>query len=104
MSNTSKRAPEMTDVDEQIKAIRNDVADLTRLLKELAESKASAAGKAFENEAEDLKHRAQEAAEDVARRARSAASSIEEQILEKPIQSTLIALLVGFLIGSLGRR
>ena len=104
MAKSPARSPELNDVEAQIAAIRDDVSELTRLLKSLAASRAEAATEALKGEAETLKRQAHEAADEAVRKAKSAATSVEEHIVEKPIQSALIALLIGIVIGSLGRR
>lgn len=103
-SKSPGRTPELNDVEAQIAAIRDDVAELTQLLKSFAGAKTEAATETLKGEAETLKRQAQEAADEAVRKARSAATSIEDHIVEKPVQSALIALLIGILIGALGRR
>jgi ElaB/YqjD/DUF883 family membrane-anchored ribosome-binding protein len=104
MAKSPARSPVLNDVEAQIAAIRDDVSELTRLLKDLAASKAGAATEALMGEAETLKRQAHDAADEAVRKAKSAATSIEDHIVEKPVQSALIALLIGILIGAMGRR
>ena len=104
MAASTKDGPTATDVEEQIKTIRDDISTLTGLLKKLAESKADDVKKGAKDEADDLLKRSRDAADQAAARARDAAGSVEDYISEKPVQATLIALLVGIFIGSLSRR
>ena len=104
MAKSPARSPDVNDVEAQIAAIRDDVSELTRLLKDLAATKAEAATDALKGEAESLKRQAHEAADEAVRQAKSAATSIEDHIVQKPVQSALIALLIGILIGAFGRR
>ena len=101
-----KRAETATpeDIEHQIKTIRDDISTLTGLLKDLAESKVGEARKAATDEAEDLLNRSRAAADEATAKAKQAAGSIEDYISEKPVQATLIALLVGILLGSFTRR
>ena len=92
------------DIEEQIKVIRDDVSKLTKILMELGEDKVSEAMKTARGEAEDLFNRSRRMAGEASDRARQTAGTVEDYIAEKPFQSALIALLVGFLIGSTSRR
>jgi len=104
MATAPKSAPTTTDVEEQIKTIRNDISTLTDLLKDLTGSKTEDVRKTVKDEADDLLKRSKETAEEATARAKQAAVSVEDYIAEKPVQSALIALLVGIFIGSLSRR
>lgn len=100
----TKPETEAGDIDEQIKVIRDDVSKLTKLLMELGEDKVSEAIKTARGEAEDLYDRSRRMAGQASDRARQTAGTVEDYIAEKPFQSALIALLIGFLIGSMSRR
>jgi ElaB/YqjD/DUF883 family membrane-anchored ribosome-binding protein len=104
MPTPAKSNSDIADLEEQLKAIRTDVATLADLLKGAAQHKAAETGKAIHEQADDLVRRGRDMAEGATQRAKGAVTSIEEQIAEKPVQSALIALLVGIVIGSLGRR
>lgn len=104
MATTPKSSPNANDVEAQIKTIRDDVATLTSLLKDLAEDRLEGAKKVAHDEAEELLKKSKDATRHAKHRARQATSSMEEYIAEKPVQSTLIALLIGIFIGSLSRR
>ena len=104
MPTPAKSNPDVADLEEQLKALRADVATLADLLKGAAQHKATEAGKVIHEQADDLVRRGKEVAEGATQRAKGAVTSIEEHIAEKPVQSALIALLVGIVIGSLGRR
>ncbi|MCB1378802.1 MAG: hypothetical protein KDK89_10615 [Alphaproteobacteria bacterium] len=104
MPNAAKPSPEFKDLEDQIKAIRKDLTDLTSLLKDLTGTKAAEAGETIQNEASEFLRKTRHAAEGAAEKAQSAAGTIEKHIIEKPVQSALIALLIGIVIGSWGRR
>jgi len=104
MPTPAKSNPDVADLEEQLKALRTDVATLADLLKGAAQHKVAETGKAIHDQTDDLVRRGKEVAEGATLRARGAVTSIEEQIAEKPVQSALIALLVGLVIGSMGRR
>lgn len=104
MAQTKGQSPAPGDIEQQIKTIRDDITTLTGLLKDLAESKVEETRKAASKEAEDLLGRSRAAADEAATKAKQAAGSIEDYISEKPVQATLIALLVGLLLGSMSRR
>jgi ElaB/YqjD/DUF883 family membrane-anchored ribosome-binding protein len=104
MATSPKPAPTATDVEEQFKTIRDDISKLTTLLKELSKNKVGEARKAAQDEVEGLLKRSKDVAEEATAKAKEAAGSVEDYISEKPVQSALIALLVGIFIGSLSRR
>ena len=91
-------------IEEQIKTIREDISRLTQLFVQLGQDNLSGAGKAARDEADELLNRTRRAADDVAGRAKQAAGSMEGYIVEKPLQSAIVALLVGVFIGFLSRR
>ena len=90
MAQSKQQSATPEDIEHQIKTIRDDISTLTGLLKDLAESKVGEARKA--------------AADEATAKAKQAAGSIEDYISEKPVQATLIALLIGILLGSFSRR
>ena len=92
------------DIEAQISTIRSDISTLTGLLKELASQKVEDVRKTAQNEADDLLKRSRETADEATAKAKAAAGSVESYITEKPVQATLIALLVGILFGSFTRR
>lgn len=100
----SQKPSDLTDIEDQIKAIRDDVVGLGALLKTIASEKVAQAGDAAQGEAEDIMRKARQATEDAAQRAKNAAATLEDHITEKPIQAAFIALIIGFVLGSLGRR
>lgn len=104
MSDQAKPNADIKDVEEQIKAIRAEIASLGGLLKEIAGARAAQASGVLQDEADDLLRKGREAAEGAAQRARGVANTLEDHIAEKPVQSALIALLIGIVIGSFGRR
>ena len=104
MAQSKQQSATPEDIEQQIRTIRDDISTLTGLLKDLAGAKAGEARKAAADEAEDLLNRSRAAADEATARAKQAAGSIEGYISEKPIQATMIALLVGILLGSFSRR
>lgn len=104
MATTGKAAPEPEDVEAQVAQIRGDIAKLTQLLGELAGAKADEAKGLALDEAEALIGRMRTRAADAKHRVEGAAGSIEHYIEEKPMQSAMIALLAGVVIGLMTRR
>lgn len=104
MAQAKTQAPTPGDIENQIKTIRDDISTLTGLLKDLAEAKVGDAQKTAMDEAEDLLKRTRAATDDATAKAKQAAGSVEDYIADKPVQATLIALLIGILVGSLSRR
>ena len=102
---TSQTPPSETDqIEQQISEIRSDISDLTRLLASLAETKADEVKAAAKDEANQLFRRTSEMAGAAQDKTREATETLENHIKEKPLQSALIALMIGLVFGALSRR
>lgn len=96
--------PGRDDLDRQFQLVRDDLATLTRLLREVGEAEAGEKRDAVLAEAAALLEKSRSALDKGRARARHATASVEDHIREKPVQSALIALGVGFLVGMMSRR
>jgi ElaB/YqjD/DUF883 family membrane-anchored ribosome-binding protein len=103
MSETSNKR-DREDLEHQFQIIRDDITILSRLLKDIGEAKAGEKRDAALAEAEALLDRSRDVLDEGRLRARQAKVSIEEQIRENPLQSALVALGIGFLVGIMTRR
>jgi ElaB/YqjD/DUF883 family membrane-anchored ribosome-binding protein len=103
MTETSSK-PGGEDLERQFQVLRDDFVTLGRLLREVGEAKAGEKRDAALAEAEALLDRSRASLEKGRARAQEATASIEDHIREKPVQSALIALGVGFLVGIITRR
>lgn len=92
------------DIERQLHVLRDDMTTLARLMKEIGESKADETKEAALAEATKLLDRSREAIDEGRFQARQTAASVEEHIREKPVQSALVALAVGFFVGLMTRR
>lgn len=92
------------DLERQFEIIRDDITTLTHLLRDIGESKAGETRDAALAEAAELLERSRAAIDDGRLKARQATASVEDYIREKPVQSTLIGLGVGLLVGLVTRR
>lgn len=92
------------DLERQFQIIRDDITTLTRLLREIGDAKAGETREAALAEATQLLERSQAALDEGRLKARQAKASVEDYIKENPVQSALMALGVGFLIGLVTRR
>ncbi|MDU8944300.1 hypothetical protein RXV90_12960 [Rhodophyticola sp. MJ-SS7] len=101
---TQNSHPGGEDIEEQFKLVRDDVARLARLIRQIGETKSTEARDAALAEANKLLERSQKKLDEGMTRAERTASSVEEYIHDKPVQSTLIALGIGILVGLLARR
>lgn len=104
MATTDKSAPKPEDIEAQVAQIREDIAQLTTLLGSLAGAKADEVRGRAAEEVEALVGRARQRAGDAKHRVEDAAGSIERYIEDKPMQSAMMALLAGLVIGLLTRR
>ena len=92
------------DIEEQFDRLRGDVAELSDVIRRVAESKTAEARDTALAEAQKLLEKSRRTLDDGAARVRGAATSIEDYIHEKPVQASFIALGVGLLIGLMSRR
>jgi len=103
MSDTHDR-PGTEDLERQFQTIRDDIAKLSRLLRDIGEAKAGETRDAALAEAEELLKRSCAMLDEGRLKARQTTASIEDHIREKPVQSALAALGIGFLVGIMTRR
>lgn len=96
--------PDREDVERQFQVLRDDLATLTRLLREVGEAEAAERRDAVLAEAATLLEKSRSTLDEGGARLRRASASIEDHIREKPVQSALIALGLGFLVGMMSRR
>ena len=104
MASSEKSKTEIGDVEDQIKQIRKDISKLTALLGDLASAQVEATKTSAKAEAENLLQRSREVADTAEGKVKDATESVESYIKEKPVQSALIALVIGILFGALSRR
>mgnify|MGYP006273658089 CR=1 FL=1 len=99
---TSRRSA--ADLERQVEALQGDIATLARLMKEIGGDAAKETRDKALAEAAQLLERSQAAMDEGRRRARETAATVEDYIHDKPVQSTLIALGIGLLVGLMTRR
>lgn len=100
---TASTAP-MNDVQKQFKEVTDEVAALAEMLKDIAASKSEDVRAAAGERLEEIARRAHVLADKAKARTQSEFASIEQKITEKPVQSALIAFVIGLLLGILTRR
>jgi ElaB/YqjD/DUF883 family membrane-anchored ribosome-binding protein len=99
-----KTEPAGSELDLQLDALRKDIASLSDSVKRIAGEKAAAVSNAAAGEAEALLKQSRDLGESAVAEVRKKVDTIEGYIVEKPVQSAIIALLVGLFVGSLARR
>ncbi len=104
MAQSPKTGVGTGDIEKQLQTIREDVAKLTKLVTQLGEEKLSQSTKSVREEVESLVSDARKTADETAEKVKQTANSIEDHINEKPIQSVIMALILGLFIGSISRR
>ena len=104
MAQTSGSGKSTDDVEDQIKVIKEDIAQLTKLIKELGEERYGEAAKAAREQVDDWMNKSREKVDEASEQVKAKAASIEDYVVEKPVQSAFIALLIGLLFGSMMRR
>jgi len=104
MAQSSRPKASIGEIEQQVKTIRDDISKLKELLIELGDVKVSETGEAVRDEIDELLARAQQLADSTRKKTKDATGSVEDYIEKKPFQSAMIALLIGFFIGSMSRR
>jgi ElaB/YqjD/DUF883 family membrane-anchored ribosome-binding protein len=104
MANAQKSGTGADDIENQLKTIREDMAKLTKMVGQFGKESVSDQAKGAMDEIREMLETSKRYAGEKRDQAKKTAESVEEYINEKPVQSTIIALIVGLLIGSLSRR
>jgi ElaB/YqjD/DUF883 family membrane-anchored ribosome-binding protein len=92
------------DIEALIGSVREDIAKLTDAMSQAFATRGAEAGAAAREGLEEAWARGRSAAGRLRSEAGEAAESLEHAIEERPIVAVLIALVLGFLAGSLLRR
>lgn len=95
---------EAADIEAQIAALKENVSVLTAMLKDLAEATASDLGGKTAETAEGIAQRTRDMSKQASDRVQSEVAALERQMSEHPIQTTVIAFLIGLVFGALTRR
>lgn len=101
---TKNAGDESADLERLIGAMRDDITKLTEALTEVFAAKAAGAADAAKEGFEDVLGRGRAAADRIKGEAEEAAESIHRRIEERPLTSILIALVLGFVAGTMTRR
>jgi ElaB/YqjD/DUF883 family membrane-anchored ribosome-binding protein len=104
MANAQKSETDAGDIEKQLKTIRDDISKLTKLMGQVGKDSVNEQTQSVMDEVRDLLDSSKRFAGEKRDQARKTAESVEGYINEKPVQSTIIALIVGLLIGTLSRR
>jgi ElaB/YqjD/DUF883 family membrane-anchored ribosome-binding protein len=104
MANVHKSGTGSEDIENQLKTIRADMAKLTKMVGEFGKESVSEQAKGAMDEIREMLESSKRYAGEKRDQAKKTAETVEEYINEKPVQSTIIALIVGLLIGTLSRR
>lgn len=100
-SNTRSKAEA---VQGQISDVTDEVAALAEMMKDLAASTGEDLRGVAGDKFAEIARRSQALADRAKAKTQSEIVSLEKAITEKPVQSTLIALVVGLVLGALLRR
>lgn len=100
-SGSSKQAQAVQD---EVKEVTDEVAALADLLKDLAASTGEDLRGAASEKLQEIARRSQALADKARSRTETEIASLERKIAEKPLQSALIAFVIGLLLGAVTRR
>lgn len=104
MAEPSKSRTSASDIEDQFKTIREDISRLTKLMTQFGEEFLADASDAAAEQSGDWINRSRRKAGETGRKVREKAASVEDYVVEKPVQSAVIALLIGLVLGSMSRR
>ncbi len=97
-------SPETEDLQAQIHSLKEDVANLTGMLRDMGERKVSAARESAVSRAQDALETSTQVLKEGREKAGRQAETLEAHITEKPLQATAIALGLGVALGWLSSR
>ena len=89
------------DLQEQIKALRNDFSELTKTMKKLSEDYATEGQNRIRQTAEQARQQSRDTADQARGYARDAAHQAQEGVENHPFSSLAVAFGVGMLIGKI---
>lgn len=92
------------DLHEQVKEVTDEVTALAEMLKGMVAGTSEDLQGAAAERLEEVARRAQALAGKAKSRTQSEIASLEAKIVEKPLQSALMAFVIGLLLGVLTRR
>ncbi len=102
--NKTKSDDPAAELAAQIQEIRDDISKLSDIVTRLATQKLDETSGIARDTLDDLARRGQEAADQLRSQAKAHMSSVEHTIEDKPFASVLVALAIGFFVGSVMRR
>lgn len=102
MADTPKT--DTSDLQAQMKVLGDDIARLTEIVRALAKDAAGDMRSKMSEKAGAFAEAGQGMAERAAEKAKDEFQAIEKHITDKPVQSALIAFLIGMVLGSMNRR
>lgn len=88
----------------QFEQLRADVAEMSRLLKRVGLEKADGLREDLESRVGDFEDMGRRHAEELSKSAASLEAEVAAHIREKPLQSLILAAVIGFVFGLLSRR
>jgi ElaB/YqjD/DUF883 family membrane-anchored ribosome-binding protein len=91
-------------IQDQVSDVTDEVAALAAMMKDLATSTGEDLRGAAGEKLAEIARRSQALADRAKTKTQSEIASLEKAITEKPVQSALIALVVGLVLGALLRR
>ena len=104
MAKSKVAAGTADELEAQFAVLKDDIARLTAIVGELAKGKVSEVSDAAREEIGDILDRSRKTARNFRDRADTTLSNLEQTIEERPVGSVLVALAIGFFIGSTTRR
>lgn len=91
-------------VQDQVSDVADEVVALAAMMKDLAASTGEDLRGAAGEKLDEIARRSQALADKAKSKTQSEIASLEKSITEKPVQSALVALVVGLILGALLRR
>jgi ElaB/YqjD/DUF883 family membrane-anchored ribosome-binding protein len=104
MAEKSESSVGTAELADQVKAIRADINQIVETLKSMGAERVERASETIRSAVQGAGDTVRHTAEEARHRGEEAASEMEAAIRRNPVTALLIALGLGFLVGSLSRR
>lgn len=101
---SKSESQEILELKAQLKTLSDDVAALNGLIRDLVEATADDFRETIKEKVDDVSRLSKEAKDKARQRTEEKVGALEHHIAEKPLQSALIAFLIGALFGGMTRR
>ncbi len=98
-STTTSKEPTVSDLNDQIEALKSDIAKLTSLVGEIGTSKAAELRDVAKQKAKELRSEGERYAQEAGQMAQDSAEAALDAVRKQPATAIALAVGIGFLVG-----